>query len=236
MDSRCRAQERGYNGPYDTSLQATMMTTLTDVSNAARPRRFALRKQWLLLSIALLTAALVAWESSALLNTLRYRPLEAGASEIPQEAGAYAARIADANWFGQAQPAEPVTSGGVIPESDLALTLRAVFVSGGTASASAIVESADGRTEVVREGGEIAPGATLREVHDDRVVILRNGSSEQLFFPSAGEASLIADAQLSTRSAHDPAAAPATDTDISDEDKRANILRRLEELRARGAG
>lgn len=201
-------------GTFPGSAASTWRETL------ARPPR------WLPWLVALAVIAALAVVVVDIAGALRYRPAPADVA-LPEAAADYGERIAAAGWFGEATPAD---SGAAQPlaDSTLGLTLRAVFV--GSSAASAIVETAAGRAEVIQRGAEVAPGVTLQEVHTDRIVLLRNGRPEQLHFPAGSERPAVASADTP---AETPAAASAA---MTEEEKRANILRRLEELRARGAG
>lgn len=201
-----------------STLPASWQETL------ARPPRWL---PWLVLAVvvAALGAAVV-----DITRAWRYQPT-AAAVAAPAPATDYAERIAIAAWFG-APAAVESTAAQPLTDSTLGLTLRAVFVGSEGGAASAMVETVDGRTEVVRLGAELAPGATLQEVRADRIVLLRNGRREQLHFPTGGEQPVLADARSEPPAATSAAAAAG----MTEEQKRANILRRLEELRARGAG
>lgn len=140
----------------------------------------------------------------------------------------WARRITDAELFGHAADT------GNLPETDLKITLRAVFAARDPKQASAVIETADGHSEIVRVGGGIGGGAVLQQVLDNRVVLARNGALETLYFPAPQESGELATAQ----SPQAAAGGPATTTNLPpgaspDEIKRAAILQRLEELRAR---
>jgi type II secretory pathway component PulC len=187
-----------------------------------------LSQRWLPLAAALPLFCLLVLDSFSIIETLSYQPATPRpTTQSMAQPGEVAGRIAAAEWFGVA-PEQP-ESFSTLPETDLALTLRAVFV--GEQQSSAIIENRDGIAQVIRAGSAIAPGITLTEVRSDRVVVTRNGRAEQLFFPSEPAATLSA--PPATAAATPPAAASAP---LTEEQKRASILRRLEALRARGAG
>ncbi|MDB6062870.1 MAG: hypothetical protein JWM78_2973 [Verrucomicrobiaceae bacterium] len=153
----------------------------------------------------------------------------AGANPQP-----FVEQITAADLFGHS------TSQGNLPETNLQLTLRAVFAAQDPHQASAVIEMPDGRAQVIKAGASISGDAMLQEVHENRVVLSRNGVMETLFFPAPQESSDFAIAQNTP--------APQTDTDVNavpnnspaagaspDEIKRAAILQRLEELRARSS-
>lgn len=214
----------GYRDLKQAQASASAALRTVWSASARAPHRLALA-----IVIVLLAAAIV-WEISSAARTARFQPPVAMAER--GEGSAFAARINEAAWFGVAgrQADGPGTA---MPSTDLSLVLRGVFLAGGSVRPSAIIERPDGEADVVRAGAEIIPGVTLAEVFADRVVIDRDGRQEQLYFPSGEAAVALAAADAAT------AAAPAADSSPgaqSDEQKRASILRRLEELRARGAG
>ncbi|MFT3931254.1 MAG: type II secretion system protein N [Spongiibacteraceae bacterium] len=123
-----------------------------------------------------------------------------------------------------------------LPQTTLQVTLRAVFAASDPKLASAVIESSDGRTQVVKVGGTVDASTTLQGVYPNRVVLLRNGAQETLFFPAPQESSSLpynALAGTPGQSAPDTAAAGANPGMPTDEIKRAAIMQRLEELRAR---
>lgn len=145
-----------------------------------------------------------------------------------------AEQIVAAGLFGNA----PRQSGGEPQQSDLQLTLRGVFTATDPRHASAMLESPDGRMQIVKVGSGLAPDTTLQQVFSNHIVVLRNGVQESLYFPTpqAGDtapaaASPAADSGGPGADSADAQAAGASPEEL----KRAAILRRLEELRARSA-
>lgn len=191
-------------------------------SLAASPQR-------LLAAIVIGVAALLlARELIATITTLR------GAADITTTAPAqatgdsrFAATIAAANLFG-AGPAQSGDAGDTaLPQTNLQLVLRGVFTSGDPAGGSAIIENSDGNTRIVRAGTAVMDDTLLERVYPDRVVLSRNGLQESLYFPTA-------DALAAVSPLPDPSAATEPEAGaLTEDDKRANILRRLEELRER---
>lgn len=121
-----------------------------------------------------------------------------------------------------------------LPQTDLQITLRAVFAANDPKAASAVIETGDGAAQVVKIGGAIGSSATLQAVYPNRVVLQRNGVLETLYFPAPQEAAAMNIAQNSTA----PTAANPADNNLpagttAEDIKRAAILQRLEELRAR---
>ena len=123
-----------------------------------------------------------------------------------------------------------------LPQTDLQVTLRAVFASPDPKIASAVIETGKGNAQVVKVGGAVGAAATLHAVYPDRVVLSRNGALETLKFPPPEQAAPLAMAQ-NTRppTTFDPNGASLAEKVSPEDSKRAAILQRLEELRARTA-
>jgi len=79
----------------------------------------------------------------------------------------------------QARQPTPV----VMPETKLALVLRGVFASKDPSKAGAIVSQRNGQQAFYPLGAQLPGGATLKEVHTDRIVLLRNHRLETLRLP-----------------------------------------------------
>lgn len=69
------------------------------------------------------------------------------------------------------------------PATTMQLTLLASFVSPNSQRSSAIVLAAGGKPKRLAIGDEISDGVSLQAVHQDHVVISRNGRDESLRFP-----------------------------------------------------
>lgn len=156
-------------------------------------------------------------------------------SSAPLEIDNPAEQIVAASLFGQA--AATATS-GPLQETDLQLTLRGVFTASDPGNASAMLELPDGRAQIVRVGGSVAPGTTLQEVFSNHIVLARNGVQESLYFPTPQSS----DVATATTEGSVPEATPGLEPADAppagaspEEIKRAAILRRLEELRARSS-
>ncbi len=101
----------------------------------------------------------------------------------------WALRVVDSHLFGQwpAEQPEPVAEAPIeVPETSLRLTLRGVYQGGG--NDFAIIADAGGKDETYRVGDALPGGATLEEIHPDRVILKRNGRLETLKLPREGEA------------------------------------------------
>jgi type II secretory pathway component PulC len=144
--------------------------------------------------------------------------------------------IVDAELFGRAPPAQGNNQS--LPQTNLQLTLRGVFTGVDSHSASAMIEGSDGHAQIVKTGANVAPDTVLQEVFSNRVVLVRNGVPESLYFPTpqsgVGENSVAQNDALpsaNTTPGADDSAVSASPEEL----KRAAILRRLEELRARSS-
>lgn len=143
------------------------------------------------------------------------------------------AQITDADLFGHA-----ANQNSNLPETNLQVVLRAVFAASDSKQASAVIETTDGHSEIVKVGASVGGNAVLHEVLDNRVVLSRNGALETLYFPAPQESAEFAVAQVETPAANnnETSVTPAVPAGASpDEIKRAAILQRLEELRARSS-
>jgi len=191
---------------------------------------------WVLAACAAVLLFLFGNEIWITSHALFYRPAVAAASTPSRDVSrASIEHIIGAELFGRA----PAQSAGnqTPPETSLQLTLRGVFTADDPHRASAMIESSDGHAQIVKAGANVAADTVLQQVFSNRVVLMRNGIPESLYFPApptnAGESSVAqndvvpgADAPVSVDD--HPAASP-------EELKRAAILRRLEELRARSS-
>lgn len=140
------------------------------------------------------------------------------------------AQITDADLFGHA-----ANQNSNLPETNLQVVLRAVFAATDPKQASAVIETTDGHSEIVKVGASVGGNAVLHDVLDNRVVLSRNGALETLYFPAPQESAEFAVAQVETPvTNNETSTTPTVPAGASpDEIKRAAILQRLEELRAR---
>lgn len=188
---------------------------------------------WALAFCAAVFAGLIGIELWAAANALRQSagaPQNTASIERDQQ---LIAKITDADLFGHAP-----NQNANLPETGLQVVLRAVFAARDPKQASAVIETSDGRSEIVKVGGNIGSTAVLHEVLDNRVVLSRSGTLETLYFPAPQESSGFAVAPVAQPAPTngDAATTPAVPANASpDEIKRAAILQRLEELRARSS-
>jgi general secretion pathway protein C len=121
----------------------------------------------------------------------------------PPAAEAIASVDAILAWSPFGRMAEPLP----VAATSLGLTLHGVVLADMPNRSAAIVSPASGPATVFAVGQEVAPGASLAEVHGDRIVLLIDGAPEILGFPEVHrETDPIAGPQaLAT---DDPAAVP----------------------------
>ena len=89
---------------------------------------------------------------------------------------------------GRTMPAEALFGRGsapakLSPTGDTSFKLLGVVAPVGARAGYALLRLDSGETAVVRQGGDIAPGIRLKEVHADHVVLERRGSVESLAWP-----------------------------------------------------
>ena len=149
-----------------------MRAIFTDPSNTARTAATSLAT---VAALALLGLVLAHWTWT----WFAPRP------EPRVDAGVQAGGRAQAAYglFGKAQQGRDgaAATGG-------AVKLLGVVAAAGTQSGYAVLRLDAKRTAVVREGGEIEPGARLVEVHADHVVLERGGQRETLAWPERNKA------------------------------------------------
>lgn len=182
-------------------------------------------ERWAVALCVLVIALLIGYEATGLLTAMRHSATPVAVAAATAPADDYVGRINSANLFGAAPPAAGDQS---LPSTQMQLTLRGVFTSDDPALASAIIENSEGKMQIVKTGASLGTDATLRRVYANRVVIERSGLQENLYFPSN------ASPELATAAEPAPGLSAATDA-ASEDERKANIIRRLEELRARGS-
>ncbi len=90
-----------------------------------------------------------------------------------------------AQWhlFGEMQVINVGAAAQTAPQTSLALNLRGVIASRDKKSARAIIADASGNEQFYAIDAPVAGGATLKEIHADKVILLRNGRYETLLLP-----------------------------------------------------
>ena len=190
-----------------------------------QPRRL------LTLAVAVVAAVLIGSELYALLETALTPTATTSIRASDAVVSDPIATITNAGLFGASAATNTPADDSALPQSSAQLILRGVFTGVAPEQGSAIFELPDGSTRMVRAGGSLDGGVVLERIYANRVVLNRNGLQENLPFPSVEEYAASTDAVAPTTApASSGSAAPAA---LDDDEKRANILRRLEELRAR---
>lgn len=96
-------------------------------------------------------------------------------------------KISNFNLFGKHEKKKVVTAApvkpAVVPETKLNLKLRGVFASRDKNAARAIIADARGDEDSYKIGSQLPGGATLSEIHADRVILEHNGRFETLKLP-----------------------------------------------------
>jgi general secretion pathway protein C len=134
-----------------------------------------------------------------------------------------------------------------LPETNLQLTLRGVLAATADVAGSALIEDDRNNTDAYLVGDTLPGNATLHSVHPARIIIGRSGKLENLYFPeidSRSGFSAVADETQSLVPAYTPPTRPqqslsqpdlsqptSAPTAPTDEQRRAEIRERLEQLR-----
>jgi general secretion pathway protein C len=195
-------------------------------------------QQWILGACVVILVLLIGREVWLAVRGFTYKPPQPApvVADAGEQRGA-ADQIIAAGLFGQA-PAQ-ATGGGTLQQTDLQLVLRGVFTATDPGKASAMLESPDGHMQIVKVGGSLAPDTTLQQVASNHIVLMRNGAQELLYFPTPQASDAAPDADSAGADTSGPVAETSTEAPAAggspDELKRAAILRRLEELRARSS-
>jgi len=90
-----------------------------------------------------------------------------------------------ANWhlLGEANTAVPISAVENAPETSLALSLHGVIASRDRKTARAIIADSSGAENFYALDAQVPGGAVLKEIHADRVILLRGGGHETLMLP-----------------------------------------------------
>ena len=109
----------------------------------------------------------------------------AGVASAPQPNALSMSRdVVARHVFGEVQTASANTKLSAIPETHLDLKLRGVMATRDPHTATAIVADSSGQEDYYTVGEALPGGATLKEVHDQYIVLSRNGRFETLRLPS----------------------------------------------------
>lgn len=92
----------------------------------------------------------------------------------------------------------------VVPKTPLKMVLSAVFVAPDNADSGAIIATLNSNASYYKVGDEVERGIVLKSVHEDHVVLDRNGSPEALYFKeskTSGGLSSVSEAKVPVRNA-----------------------------------
>ena len=133
------------------------------------------------------------------------------------------------------RPTTPDTEN--LPETNLRLVLRGALATDSDFPGSALVEDAEGNTEVYLVGDTLPGDALLRTVLPGRLILERNGKLENLYFPEADRQSASAiTRELQTGPSTNQEQAkgrPALPNRSEEQARREEIQERLQQLRQR---
>lgn len=198
----------------------------------------------LLLAIAMV--GVTSWQGYGIYQTETGLSLDAASSTatpaIPERRQPPKVELASLELFGTAaeEGVETPADTENLPETNLRLQLRGVLAAEGEFPGSALIEDDKSDTEVFLVGDELPGNATLRSVHSNRVIIERNGALENLYFPELKSDSEMAVASSSPQPTPQPVSSPQEKprsrsgaASMSQDERREEVRRRLEELRNR---
>lgn len=194
--------------------------------------------------------ALTSWQAYSFWQAENQRERQqqaevARGTAVSDETASPEVELASLDLFGvageSATPAQLDTEN--LPETNLRLFLRGVLAADGEFPGSALIEDAKSATEAYLVGDELPGNAKLRSVHANRVIIERGGKLENLYFPEADDRSGLSVAISSDMDSSEPGSSgtgttspspsPTGASPASDDQRREEIRRRLEQLRER---
>lgn len=108
-----------------------------------------------------------------------------GATATPGKARMDVAELVSWHLFGAPEASAPTTTGAHIdaPDTRLNLILRGVLSSDDPEGARAIIAEPNGNENFFRVGSAMPGGAELKEIHADRIILMRAGRHETLRLP-----------------------------------------------------
>lgn len=128
--------------------------------------------------------------------------------------------LANLHLFGDAQ--QPVGQAVDAPDTRLNLTLNGVIASSDERIARAFIATVGGSEKGYRLGAGLPGGAILKEIHPDRVILLRGGQYETLRMPKKTDSIVLSDDA--------PAAAKPTEPRITAKVSREEVLQYKQKL------
>lgn len=142
---------------------------------------------WLLYRIAVLVWTLVPAPEVATPPAPEAAPGPAGAGMQRAKPGLDIAQIRAWHLFGAAETGKTAGPAPIdAPETRLNLVLRGVLSSDDPVEARAIIAEPNGNENYFRVGSALPGGAELKEIHADRIILLRAGRHETLRLPREG--------------------------------------------------
>ncbi|MDB4456205.1 hypothetical protein N9141_00385 [bacterium] len=124
------------------------------------------------------------WSTGMLMSALLFQPTLDIARNIPSQSTSLVDSngIGERHFFGVAN-AQPVIVIDELPETKLELILRGAFTAQKESNAGAIIEDDKRQSQHYAIGDTLPGDAILKSIHENKVVLTRNGIFETLYFP-----------------------------------------------------
>jgi type II secretory pathway component PulC len=124
------------------------------------------------------------WSTGMLMSTLLFQPTVDIARNTPSQSTSLidSNGIGERHFFGVAN-AKPVIVIDELPETKLELILRGAFTAQNESNAGAIIEDDKKKSQHYAIGDTLPGNAVLKSIHENKVVLTRNGIFETLYFP-----------------------------------------------------
>jgi len=124
------------------------------------------------------------WSTGMLMSTLLFKPTLDIARSTPSQSTSLidSNGIGERHFFGVAN-AKPVIVIDELPETKLELILRGAFTAQNEINAGAIIEDDKKNSQHYAIGDTLPGDAILKSIHENKVVLTRNGIFETLYFP-----------------------------------------------------
>ena len=138
------------------------------------------------LSCSAIAAAVMitVWSTGMLMSTLLFQPTLDITRNTPNQSTSLidSNGIGERHFFGIAN-AKPEIIIDELPETKLELILRGAFTAQQESNAGAIIEDDQKKSQHYAIGDTLPGNAILKSVHENKVVLTRNGIFETLYFP-----------------------------------------------------
>lgn len=124
------------------------------------------------------------WSTGMLMSALLFKPTVDIARNTPSQSTSLIDSnvIGERHFFGVAN-AKPVIVIDDLPETKLELILRGAFTAQKESNAGAIIEDDKKKSQHYAIGDTLPGDAILKSIHENKVVLTRNGIFETLYFP-----------------------------------------------------